>query len=152
MLPHLPQFHWPRPLPRRSARLGAATCAAAALAFAACAAPAGSPAGIAPSGATVSAAPPSPDPRVGLRPGRTNAGEAAWNMRLVTNVPTPAGGRGAWNSDLAFLRNYVIQGNYNGFIVWDVSNPARPREAGQVYMVTGRGRAGVLTSHTMNPL
>jgi hypothetical protein len=47
-------------------------------------------------------------------------------MRLVTNVPTPPAGAGAWNSDLAFLRNYVIQGNYNGFLVWDVSNPARP--------------------------
>jgi len=47
-------------------------------------------------------------------------------MRLLTNVPTPPAGAGAWNSDLAFLRDYVIQGNYNGFLVWDVANPARP--------------------------
>jgi hypothetical protein len=74
----------------------------------------------------LSTSPPNPDPRVGLRAGRTDAGEASWNMRLLTNVPTPPAGAGAWNSDLAFLRNYVIQGNYNGFLVWDVSNPGRP--------------------------
>jgi hypothetical protein len=73
-----------------------------------------------------SVARPNPDPRVGLRPGRTGAGEAAWNMSLVANVPSPAITAGAWNSDLAFLRDYVIQGNFNGFVVWDVSNPARP--------------------------
>src|SRR5687767_6206866 len=66
------------------------------------------------------------DPRVGLRAGRMNAGEAAWNMRLVAHRPTPEGAAGAWNSDLAFLRNYVLQGNYNGFVVWDISNPANP--------------------------
>src|SRR4029077_10060429 len=33
---------------------------------------------------------------------------------------------GVTNSDLSFLRNYAIQGNYNGFQVWDVSNPAKP--------------------------
>src|SRR5207247_1683492 len=30
------------------------------------------------------------------------------------------------NSDLAFTGQYVIQGNYNGFQVWDISNPAKP--------------------------
>jgi hypothetical protein len=73
-----------------------------------------------------SASPPSPDPRVGLRAGRTNAAEAGWNMRLVANRPSPPGAAGAWNSDLAFLRNYVLQGNYNGFVVWDASNPTNP--------------------------
>ena len=69
---------------------------------------------------------PSPDPRVGLEPGRTDAGEAAWNMRLIANEPSPPGAAGAWNSDLAFLGDYVLQGNYNGFVVWDVSTPSRP--------------------------
>ena len=31
----------------------------------------------------LSITPPSPDPRVGLKAGRDDAGEAAWNMRLV---------------------------------------------------------------------
>ena len=67
------------------------------------------------------------DPRIGLRPGATDAGVAAWNMRLVANAPTPTGFVGVTNSDLAFSRNFVIQGNYNGVIIWDVSNPAQPR-------------------------
>jgi hypothetical protein len=113
----------------RTALLGSLGLAAALLSAAACSTPAAAPrAGIAPA-LDMSTRAPSPDPRVGLRPGRANAGEAAWNMRLVTNVPTPQAGAGAWNSDLAFLRNYVVQGNYNGFVVWDVSNPARPSVA-----------------------
>ena len=75
---------------------------------------------------SMSTQPPSPDPRVGLRAGRTNAGEASWNMRLIANRPSPPGAAGAWNSDLAFLRDYVLQGNYNGFIVWNASNPRNP--------------------------
>ena len=30
------------------------------------------------------------------------------------------------NSDLAFTGNYAIQGNYNGYQVWDISNPGKP--------------------------
>ena len=30
------------------------------------------------------------------------------------------------NSDLAFSRNYAIQGNFNGYQVWDISNPRQP--------------------------
>src|SRR5690606_17501195 len=33
---------------------------------------------------------------------------------------------GVTNSDLAFTGDYVIQGNYNGFQVWDISNPRSP--------------------------
>jgi hypothetical protein len=76
--------------------------------------------------ASMSTTPPSPDPRVGLRAGETDAEEAAWNMRLVSNTPSPEGFAGVTNSDLAFSGNLVYQGNYNGFMVWDVSNPNRP--------------------------
>jgi len=78
---------------------------------------------------------PSPDPRVGLRPGTldsthtkiiTPAAEASWNLRLVSATPPPPKFAGSTNSDLAFLGNYVIQGNYDGYQVWDVSNPAHP--------------------------
>jgi len=54
------------------------------------------------------------------------AGQATWNLRLVSNTPPPKDFLGSTNSDLAFTGQYVIQGNYNGFQVWDVSNPARP--------------------------
>ena len=69
---------------------------------------------------------PDPDPRVGLRPGLTDAGEASWNLELLSNTPSPEPFAGVTNSDLAFMGQYAIQGNYNGFQVWDVSNPRNP--------------------------
>jgi hypothetical protein len=85
----------------------------------------GSSSDIAPAGG-MSAAAPSPDPRVGLRAGLHDAGEASWNMRVVSRSAPPAAFRDQINSDLAFLGNYVIQGSYNGYQVWDISNPASP--------------------------
>lgn len=74
----------------------------------------------------MSPTPPSPDPRVGLKAGLHDAGVASWNMRLVSNSPSPQGFVGVTNSDLAFTGNYAIQGNYNGFIVWDIANRGKP--------------------------
>lgn len=74
----------------------------------------------------MSTTPPSPDPRVGLEPGLTDAGEAAWNMHLVSNRPKFGPFVEARNSDLAFMGDFVFQGNYNGFVVWDVSDPENP--------------------------
>jgi hypothetical protein len=73
-----------------------------------------------------SARAPRPDPRVGLRAGKMDAGEAAWNLRLVSNSPPSAQFVDVMNSDLAFTGNYAIQGNYNGYQVWDISDPRRP--------------------------
>jgi len=66
------------------------------------------------------------DPRVGLSPGLLDAGEAIWNLSLVSATPPPEAFVGVTNSDLAFTGKYVIQGNYNGFQVWDISNPSAP--------------------------
>ncbi len=77
---------------------------------------------------------PTPDPRVGLKAGWYNAGEAIWNLEIVSKTPaskdftnpsTP-GDRRLVNSDLAFLGNYVIQGNYSGMQIWDIANPHHP--------------------------
>ncbi len=76
--------------------------------------------------AAESARAPRPDPRVGLRPGLEDAGEAVWNLRVVSETPSPEQFAGVTNSDLAFTGTYAIQGNYNGFQVWDVENPSRP--------------------------
>ena len=76
--------------------------------------------------APMSTAAPSPDPRVGLRAGLQDAGEAVWNMRVVSKTPPPAKFLNGINSDLAFTGPYVIQGSFNGYQVWDISNPARP--------------------------
>jgi hypothetical protein len=70
---------------------------------------------------------PSPDPRVGLKAGLQDAGEAIWNLRMVSHTPPPEHFAGVTNSDLAFYGANVIQGNYNGFQIWDVSNPMQPR-------------------------
>ncbi len=70
--------------------------------------------------------PPTPDPRVGLAPGLFDAGQAIWNLRLLSATPPPQAFVGVTNSDLAFTGSYAIQGNYNGVMVWDISNPAAP--------------------------
>ena len=84
--------------------------------------------------ADLSMTPPSPDPRVGLRAGWMDAGEAVWNLRVVSKTPpsekflnpsTP-GDRRLINSDLGFVGNYAVQGNYSGYQVWDLSNPRKP--------------------------
>lgn len=69
---------------------------------------------------------PTPDPRVGLKAGLFDAGEAIWNLEMVSQTPPPEDFIGVTNSDLAFKGNFAIQGNYNGFMVWDITNPASP--------------------------
>ena len=76
---------------------------------------------------------PSPDPRVGLRAGLWDAAQAAWNVRLVSTsrpapqfIPATPGDFDYMNSDLAFTGHYVIQGNFQGFSVWDVADPTHP--------------------------
>ncbi|HMA39296.1 MAG TPA: hypothetical protein VKP10_04425 [Gemmatimonadales bacterium] len=80
-----------------------------------------------------STAPPKPDPRVGLTAGWMNAGQALWNMRLVSTSAPPSqftpenpGDFSYLNSDLAFDGRYVIQGNFQGFQIWDIAQPSHP--------------------------
>jgi hypothetical protein len=85
----------------------------------------------------MSPTPPSPDPRVGLAAGSRDtatgritkaAAQTEWNMHLISATPQDPRfvGMTAFNSDLAFKGNFVFQGNYNGWQVWDISNLARP--------------------------
>ncbi|MDB4874521.1 MAG: repeat-containing protein [Gemmatimonadetes bacterium] len=100
----------------RTLSLGAALCSAAA-----CASTMSSS-----GGGGMSTAAPSPDPRVGLRGGLMDAGQAAWNLRLLSATPPSKQFLGAVNSDLAFTGPYVIQGSYDGYQIWDITNPASP--------------------------
>jgi len=74
----------------------------------------------------VSSTAPTPDPRVGLKAGRWDAAQAAWNMRMLSTTPPKGKVLGATHSDLAFSGNLAIMGNYNGFEIFDISNPAKP--------------------------
>lgn len=75
------------------------------------------------------------DPRIGLRPGWNDAGEAASNIELIGHQPIPTGffdpanpgSFGFLDADLAFKDNYAFQGGFHGFQVWDISNPTAPR-------------------------
>ena len=67
------------------------------------------------------------DPRVGLRAGKYDAQTALLNMRLVATAQPPQRFVDGVNSDLAFLGNYVFQGSFNGWQVWDISDPAHPK-------------------------
>jgi hypothetical protein len=106
---------------------------------------------------------PTPDPRVGLGAGLFDAEEAIWNLKLLSTTPSPKDFVGAMNTDLAFKDNYVIQGNYNGFIVWDITNPAQPELVveflcpasqsdvsvyGDLLFVSGEGTSGRLDCGT----
>jgi hypothetical protein len=70
---------------------------------------------------------PATDPRVGLKAGMFDAGQSISNLKLLATAKSPEGGFfGSTNSDLAFIGNYAIQGNYNGPVIWDISNPSSP--------------------------
>ena len=64
--------------------------------------------------------------RVALQLAQWHAAEPTWNLRVVSTTRPSAQFEGVTNSDISFTGNYAIQGNYNGFQVWDVSNPAKP--------------------------
>ncbi len=74
------------------------------------------------------------DPRIGLKAGWGDAGQAISNMEHLAFIPRPQGffnpeqptdGRFN-NTDLAFRGNLLFQGNYNGFQVYDISDPTFP--------------------------
>jgi len=142
----------------------------------------------------------SSDPRVDLKAGLRDAGQAARNMELVTNLPKPEGffdpkapaGRPApperpagaggpepggdpaaappaqapagqppaaqtpgtplqppanilsfTNSDLAFSGNHLFQGNYHGFMTYDIENTRRPRLIASIVCPGGQGDVSV---------
>ena len=95
---------------------------------------------------------PSPtDPRVGLSPGLDNAGVAATGLELLAHRNKPAGfsdpnNPGAFgfvNSDLAFQGSFAFVGNFNGFQIYDISDPANPTLRTAVVCPGGQGEVSV---------
>jgi hypothetical protein len=58
----------------------------------------------------------------------------SWNIRDIANVPkhAPFDTMDALDSDLAFTGDKAIAGNYNGFTVYDIRNPRKPKILSQV--------------------
>ncbi|MBM4194213.1 MAG: hypothetical protein FJ202_07540 [Gemmatimonadetes bacterium] len=85
------------------------------------------------------------DPRTGLKFGKgDSAGVAAKGMELLSLTRKPVqfdsvqGLRFA-NSDLAFAGNYVYQGNFAGFTIWDVTDVKKPVIASVITCATSQG-------------
>ena len=90
------------------------------------------------------------DPRAHLKAGLYDAGVASKGLDLVAHVnkpddfhPNDPGGLTYANSDLAFGGHYVYQGNFSGFQIWDVSNPAKPVLTDHVVCFTEQGDVSV---------
>jgi len=115
----------------------------------------------------------SKDPRVGLKPGLFDAGEAIFGMVKVASIPKPPGfasgsfvpnvnppqppedpepGKppkpplaqyGSTNSDLAFSGNHAFVGNYNGINFYDIDNPSQVKLRASLMCPGGQGDVSV---------
>jgi len=109
---------------------------------------------------------PSTDPRVGLKAGLNDAGEAASGLQRIASLPKPPGfdavtntpaapaegdrpaqppriQYGSTNSDLAFSGNHLFAGNYNGINFYDVDNPAKTVLRASLVCPGGQGDVSV---------
>lgn len=89
------------------------------------------------------------DPRDELGVGLHTAGVAMEGMRLVGSAPKPApfdsmSGLTFVNSDVAFRGDFVYQGNFAGFSIWDVSTPTNPRMVSVVECITSQGDPSII--------
>ncbi|MFC9090198.1 hypothetical protein [Nocardiopsis dassonvillei] len=64
------------------------------------------------------------------------------NITHVTNVPKTEA-MSDFNSDLAFSGDYAIGGNYNGFVIYDISEPEEPQVVSEVLCPGGQGDVSV---------
>lgn len=70
------------------------------------------------------------------KPGTVRNGDVmtSENVRQVANVPrtAPLNGDANINTDLAFQGDYAYVGNFGGFAIYDISQPAKPQIVSQV--------------------
>ncbi|MBM7502952.1 LVIVD repeat-containing protein [Agromyces aurantiacus] len=98
---------------------------------------------------TATAASAEDDPRVDLPGGYLDAPVATSNVDLLASLPKQGAFDGAVNdfakvnSDLAFTGDHAIVGSYNGFQVYDVSDPAAPTLASSFVCPGGQGDVSV---------
>jgi hypothetical protein len=108
-------------------------------------------AGVTASGASADL-PSTTDPRANLSPGLDDAGVASRGMNLLatrskppvhTSAPDDVFGIAQANSDMALQGNYAFVGNFNGFTIYDISNPAAPTLVTAVVCPGGQGDLSV---------
>ena len=96
-------------------------------------------------GAATSAAlaelPTTDDPRATLSPGMTDAGVAALGVELTGHVDLTAGF--SINSDLAFEGDHAFVGSFEGFQIYDISDPDNPELRTAVLCPGGQGEVSV---------
>ncbi|HET9419980.1 MAG TPA: hypothetical protein VFO49_02500 [Nocardioides sp.] len=89
------------------------------------------------------------DPRVGLTPGYFPWTEASSNIDHLDNDPrvppfdAPPGNFGFVNSDLAFTGDHAIVGSFNGFQIYDISDPTDPTLRSSFVCPGGQGDPSV---------
>ena len=66
------------------------------------------------------------------------------NLRLVTHIPKQGAFATSTNSDIAFQGQYAYAGNYNGFMIFDISNPRQPTPVSQVFCPGSQNDVSVL--------
>ncbi|WP_174547934.1 LVIVD repeat-containing protein [Nocardiopsis dassonvillei] len=64
------------------------------------------------------------------------------NITHVAHTPKPSAVRNV-NSDLAFSGDYAIGGNYDGFVIYDISEPEEPQVVSEVLCPGGQGDVSV---------
>jgi len=89
------------------------------------------------------------DPRNSLEPGLRDAGIAISGMTLISTTGKAAvfdsvRGLTFVNSDLAFRGSHVVIGNFAGFSIYDVSNPAKPALLSAVECITSQGDPSIV--------
>jgi hypothetical protein len=115
----------------------------------------------------------SDDPRIGLKAGLYDAGQAIFGLQKLASLPKPPGfapgsyipntapaeppeppepGKpkqppslqyGSTNSDLAFSGNHVFVGNYNGINFYDIDNPSQVKLRASLICPGGQGDVSV---------
>jgi len=106
------------------------------------------------------------DPRIGLKAGLYDAGEAASGLEKVATLPKPPGFApvpvdptlkegspealaalrnqyGSVNSDLAFSHNHLFVGNYNGINFYDIDNPKQIKLRTSLLCPGGQGDVSI---------
>jgi hypothetical protein len=109
------------------------------------------------------------DPRVGLKAGLYDAGEASFGLERMISLPKPPGfapvppdpnapvpkegspearaaaaaAYGSTNSDLAFSGNHLFVGNYNGINFYDIDNPKQIKLRTSMLCPGGQGDVSV---------